>query len=168
MAEISLVLLMILCRDVAIWSTVEPGLGIVAAAGATLRPLFKSFYNLTSRGGTHQSRATHSSKWRNNRAGYLQNNNDITPHPHQKSNASSDDPESIKLRTDIMPPSGDVTSVRNPFGDSNENMAPESKSTKLGSIKVHRTVEISRVDDSDASSISSEPNTPWPRPGTAR
>ena len=155
-------------RDVAIWSTVEPGLGIVAAAGATLRPLFKSFYNLTSRGGTHQSRGTHPSKWGNSRAGYMQNNNDITPHSHKKSNASSDDPESIQLRTDVIHPGGVVTSVRSPFGDSNENMAQERGSAKHGGIKVHRTVEISRANDSDGSSIGSEPSTPWPRPGTAR
>ncbi|PVH88485.1 hypothetical protein DL98DRAFT_362526, partial [Cadophora sp. DSE1049] len=30
--------------DVAIWSTVEPGLGLCAAGGATLRPLFRKFY----------------------------------------------------------------------------------------------------------------------------
>jgi len=38
----------LLTRDVAIWSTVEPGLGLCAAGGATLRPLFRKFYNLST------------------------------------------------------------------------------------------------------------------------
>ncbi|KAH6671296.1 hypothetical protein B0J14DRAFT_456764, partial [Halenospora varia] len=33
--------------DVAIWSTIEPGLGLIAVAGATLRPLFRKFFAST-------------------------------------------------------------------------------------------------------------------------
>lgn len=44
--------------DVAIWSTIEPGLGIIAAGGATLRPLLRSFYGMTTAsGGVTSTRA---------------------------------------------------------------------------------------------------------------
>jgi hypothetical protein len=36
--------------DVAIWSAVEPGVGIIAAAALALRPLFKKFYGLSING----------------------------------------------------------------------------------------------------------------------
>ncbi|KAI9151378.1 hypothetical protein HJFPF1_08580 [Paramyrothecium foliicola] len=41
--------------DVAIWSTVETGLGITAAAIATLRPLLRSFFGGSSAGGNGTS-----------------------------------------------------------------------------------------------------------------
>jgi hypothetical protein len=45
--------------DVSIWSTVEPGIGIVASSMATMRPLFVAFFSRsklfgsTTRGNTH-------------------------------------------------------------------------------------------------------------------
>jgi hypothetical protein len=67
--------------------------------------------------------------------------------------------ESIRLRNDIVDPSGTVTSVRrSPFADSFE-VGSEEAWSGLGNgtgsgkenrgIKVHRTVEISRVQESD-------------------
>jgi hypothetical protein len=47
------------------------------------------------------------------------------------------------LRNDIVDPMGNVTSIRSPFGDSFEVMGED------GGIKIERTVEVSRVVDSD-------------------
>lgn len=130
--------------DVAVWSTVEPGLGLVAAGGATLRPLFRSFYNLSS----NRRSVTHP---------YLPSN------PRSKSHISSPSSmnrqESIRLRDDIVDPRGTVTSaMRSPFADSFEVGTEEAWSglggdggegKESGGIKVHRTVEVSRVQESD-------------------
>ena len=118
-------------RDVAIWSTVEPGLGIVAAAGATLRPLFRSFYNLSSR-GTHQNR--------NSRKGYQQNNN------YDNGLASV---ESMQLRDDVKKSGGGVrTSIKSPMREG------DWRSEENG--KIHKTVEISRVEERDGSESGNE------------
>ncbi|OBT81791.1 hypothetical protein VE02_09625 [Pseudogymnoascus sp. 03VT05] len=55
--------------DVAIWSTVETGIGIAASAAATLRPLFKTYF-----GSSHLAGNTSSSNWpRSGNSGYVQN-----------------------------------------------------------------------------------------------
>jgi hypothetical protein len=135
-------------RDVAIWSTVEAGLGLVAAGGATLRPLFRSFYSLSS----NRFSVTHP---------YLPSN----PHSRSKFHRSSPSSrqESIRLRNDIVNPRGTVTSVRRGlFADSFEGGTEEAwtgldggsgpsagEGNEMGGIKVYRTVEISRVQESD-------------------
>ncbi|PMD39939.1 hypothetical protein L207DRAFT_428221, partial [Hyaloscypha variabilis F] len=125
--------------DVAIWSTVEPGLGLMAAGGATLRPLFRSFYNLS----TNRRSITHP---------YLPSH----PQSRMKSRSSPSSlggQESIRLRNDIVDPRGTVTSVGSPFGDTYEVPVEGRFGDRKGSgpmnIKVHRTVEISRVQESD-------------------
>jgi hypothetical protein len=106
--------------DVAIWSIAETGLGIVAAAAATLRPLFRSFHALFVRNTTVAPHPYSTSKWRpwNSRfSGYPQNQDDNVPHhiraPMWLSDENSD---SIQLRGDVgeIGSSGDatVTSVR--------------------------------------------------------
>jgi hypothetical protein len=117
-------------RDVAIWSTVEPGLGLVAAGGATLRPLFRSFYHLS----TNRRSTTHP---------YLPSHPRSKVPSHKPSVSSSNGNQSIMLRNDIVDPMGNVTSIRSPFGDSFEVMGED------GGIKIERTVEVSRVVDSD-------------------
>ncbi|OBT77920.1 hypothetical protein VF21_04339 [Pseudogymnoascus sp. 05NY08] len=55
--------------DVAIWSTVETGIGIAASAAATLRPLFKAYF-----GSSHLAGNTSSNNWpRSGNSGYVQN-----------------------------------------------------------------------------------------------
>jgi len=54
--------------DVAIWSTVEVGIGIVASAAATLRPLFRVFF-AGSRGTGGSSAPAGSSHWP--KSGYI-------------------------------------------------------------------------------------------------
>jgi hypothetical protein len=136
-------------RDVAIWSTVEPGLGLIAAGGATLRPLFRSFYNLSS----NRRSITHP---------YFPSN----AHPRSKSHHSSPSSghESIRLRNDVVDPRGTVTSVRSPFADSFVDGSEEAwislrggasagEEKDMGAIKVHRTVEISSVQESDEEGV---------------
>lgn len=136
--------------DVAIWSIIEPGLGIVATAAATLRPLFRRFYSLSSR-GTNQQSTQPASRWRNNHAGYMQNNNDVEAGAQTYQNSKSQtDGRGIQLQSNIMG-QGNTTSVKSPFGDSREAVGD--------GIKVHRTIEISRVEDSDDDS---DPGTKWP------
>jgi hypothetical protein len=128
---------------------VEPGLGLIAAGGATLRPLFRSFYNLSS----NRRSITHP---------YFPSN----AHPRSKSHQSfpSSEHESIRLRNDVVDPRGTVTSVRSSFADSFEVGSEEAwislrggasagEEKDMGGIKVHRTVEISSVQESDEEGV---------------
>ena len=56
---------------------------------------------------------------------------------------------------------GTVTSIKSPFGDSSEVVGGGGggEGGGKGGIKVHKTVEVSRV-ESDGSSVGSAP-TPW-------
>jgi hypothetical protein len=60
--------------DVAIWSTVEPGLGITAAAMACLRPLVQTFLSSSSLLGSSKPTTAPATTWR--RAGYLRSRDD--------------------------------------------------------------------------------------------
>ncbi|KUJ22539.1 uncharacterized protein LY89DRAFT_302918 [Mollisia scopiformis] len=112
--------------DVAIWSTVEPGLGLMAVGGATLRPLFRSFYNLSTRGGNTLPRS-----------GYMKNPD--TP---------------IQLRNDVGG-KGTVTSIRSPFGDSSEAVGGSGGGGGPMGINVQKSVVVSRA-ESEASSLSGD------------
>jgi len=85
--------------DVAIWSTVEPGIGITAAAIATLRPLFRRFLNRSHLfGGSTPhgvSGNTGSNAWgpkniHPSRAGYF-----------RKNSSHANDIEELGLRSDV-------------------------------------------------------------------
>ncbi|KAG4430976.1 hypothetical protein IFR05_013536 [Cadophora sp. M221] len=184
--------------DIALWSTVEPGLGLCAAGGATLRPLFRKFYNLS----TLRSRPTHNTHPRDSHMINLDDQPALThaskfpsfsqSHSHSQSQSqsqfkfasSSSPPENgtIYLRPDITETSGVITNIRSPFGDSREVIEGKGKrknrghgegqgSEKMGGIKVHRTVEISRgeLEDSDDNSLRGEgENESESRPRTAK
>jgi len=140
-------------RDVAIWSTVEAGLGIVAAGAATLRPLFRSFYNLSSR-GTHPSQSTHPSRWWNRRMGYLRNQGGTPGQSEQSippSDAGMGDP--IQLRGEGRTEIRVVRSAKSPFSNSNEKFVQDSASGKLGGITIDRTVMVSRTRSSNEDSV---------------
>jgi hypothetical protein len=181
--------------DVAIWSTVEPGLGIVAAGAATLRPLFRTFYALSTRNkSSNHLTASKRSKLRNSHMlPHPQSKNSRiemgrTGHSYKSSLGLPADSEEIQLRTDIGTPGtgmgsekGGVVVSSNPFKDENEVDGQRAgngsvRETRWGGIQVQRTVEVSRAErdrDRDVESISSVetgslPNTPWTRPGTGR
>lgn len=77
--------------DVAIWSTVEPGVGIVAAAIACLRPLFRDFF-----GRSKFSNVSSTGGWGSSKAGYLR--------------SQHNGPEELGLRNDLGK-NGGVTTV---------------------------------------------------------
>ena len=79
--------------DVAIWSTVEVGIGIVASAAATLRPLFRVFFAGSKATNGGSSAAPASNHWP--KSGYIR---------------SRDTNEAFALRSDISK-TGGVTTV---------------------------------------------------------
>ena len=168
--------------DVAIWSTIEPGLGIVAAGAVTLRPLFRRFYALSTR--NKSSNPITASKLRNNHipSNFQSSGQELrsvgrSQHVYKSSVGSLGDSEEIQLRTDVGGTGtgrgkGGVTVTSSPFADENEVVQAKESSgggeSRWGGIQVHRTVEVSRADGESVSSMGSEPSTPWPRPGTGR
>ncbi|KAH6709527.1 hypothetical protein BKA61DRAFT_614489 [Leptodontidium sp. MPI-SDFR-AT-0119] len=145
--------------DVAIWSTVEPGLGLCAAGGATLRPLFRKFYNLS----TLRSRPTRNTHHRDSHMINLDNQPAFT-HASKFSSFSHSNSHSHSHSQPHQ--RGVTTNIRSPFGDSREAIEGNKGqgqeqgegSEKMGGIKVHKTVEISRAepDDSDENSLRGE------------
>lgn len=110
--------------DVAVWSTIESGLGIIACGGATLRPLFKKFYGLTS-----SKNATAPTGGRS-RMGYMRGNDDggvleLRPKNNQ----------SMKNSSQVG-----VTTIRSPFAEEGERDSVGEWS-KTG-IKVKKTVDV--------------------------
>ena len=88
-----------------------------------------------------------------------------------KSSIGSEGGSEIQLRTDIdAMGSGKggagVVVTNSPFTDENEMQSKEGGQSRWGGIRVHRTVEVSRADEESVSSMGSDPNPPWPRPGT--
>lgn len=85
--------------DVAIWSTVEIGIGITASAAATLRPLFRAFF-----GGSMGSNVNSSAPWGASGHG------GISGHPSGYLKSKN---ENFHLRSDIgKPGTGTVTTIR--------------------------------------------------------
>ncbi|KAF4633850.1 hypothetical protein G7Y89_g4263 [Cudoniella acicularis] len=82
--------------DVAIWSTVEPGIGITASAAATLRPLFRAYFSgtLGTGSGTNPIAPNRQPKFNGRASGYIR----------------SRDTETFALRSDVGK-SGGVTTV---------------------------------------------------------
>ncbi|KAG9237593.1 hypothetical protein BJ875DRAFT_453254 [Amylocarpus encephaloides] len=74
--------------DVAIWSIVEPGLGIIAIAGATLRPLFRRFLSTRRETTTGTLQTSHTSQMPRNNMGLNKDipyTADITSYPPSRS-----------------------------------------------------------------------------------
>jgi hypothetical protein len=150
-------------RDVAIWSTIELGLGIAATAACALRPLFKKFFDLStsatvkSRGNTHTS--AHFGN-RNGGTGAMGTNDDVEMAlggGKTKVTGSTSKPQD-KYRRE--------KGVRI-LGRSKSNTSSEEDLTGKGGIQVHKTVEIRREIDKEedsGSSTKSSPLTPWQGP----
>jgi len=141
--------------DVAIWSTVEPGLGLVAGGAATLRPLFRSFYSLTSR-GTNPKSSPQRFSWRNSRARYVINSDASLPQIRKKSSSSSHISAGIHLRDDVSRSKRNSFQTRiqspDPFEDSKNRPSFTHSDAKHGGIQVQQTVEVSSVNHSDVDS----------------
>jgi hypothetical protein len=123
-----------LYRDVSIWSAVEASLGIVAASAYTLRPLFRSILNLTSR-------AT---------PGYGTSKGGPSHHGQSRTERSRRDRSSKLGIMRIPEPAHTATGMHSPFGDSNEDVRGPSQDSENGGIQVHRTFEIRTAKDEEA------------------
>lgn len=142
----------LLYSDVSIWSAVEASLGIVAASAYTLRPLFRSILNLTSRAtpgyGTSKGGGV-------SRGGYIKNKASRTG---ENSRGAPNSQLGIPLRLEPVHLASGVASTRSPFGDSNEDVRGPSQESEQGGIQVHRTFEIRTAGDED------EDEMPWRTP----
>lgn len=129
--------------DVSIWSAVEASLGIVAASAYTLRPLFRSLLNLSSRAtaGYTTSKGAGVS-----RAGYIRNK---ASRAGENSYGAPNSQLGIPLRPEPVHVSPGVAS-HSPFGDSNENVRGPSQESEQGGIQVQRTFEIRTAKDEGA------------------
>jgi len=138
--------------NVAICSTVEASLGIVAASAYTLRPLFRSFYSDSSRGHPGSS---------NSKGAYMKKQSSRRSQTGEPARSNQD----IPLFGIDSAPAGKLTvaTTRSPFGDSNEDLGHNHDA--LGTledehgrgIQVRRTFEISRAAEDG-------PLVPWQRP----
>lgn len=132
----------ILYRDVSIWSAVEASLGIVAASAYTLRPLFRSILNLTSRAtpgyGTSKGGHTHN--------GYAHNGQSRTERSRRDRNSKM----GIMRIPEPAHTATGVASIHSPFGDSNEDVRGPSQDSDQGGIQVHKTFEIRTAKDEEA------------------
>lgn len=108
--------------DVAIWSTVEPGIGITAAAMATLRPLFRTFLSRSKLFGSSTRSRSGSNAWpsskKANRGGYI------------RSRDGQQDME-LGLRSDIAKGTGITTTIKSTsLPDDEENEIGVSRKLK--------------------------------------
>lgn len=91
--------------DVAIWSTIEPGIGIIASAKVTLRPLFRTFLSRSKFFGSARRNRDVSSPWpilgRANHQGYLKIGHGVR-----------DGQEELGLRNDIVKGAGVTTTIK--------------------------------------------------------
>jgi hypothetical protein len=143
--------------DVAIWSTVEPGIGITAAAMATLRPLFRTFLSRSKLFGLSTRSRSASNAWpaskKGSRGGYI------------RSEDVQRDTE-LGLRNDIAKGAGITTTIKSTSNaDYDENGVVQSKRLKRsGSGKALRRNENERdlKDDSSEEFLPVQrPNVDW-------
>lgn len=160
--------------DVAIWSTVESGLGICAASAATLRPLFRTFYSSTP-SGTNKTHRTpifgnQVSTWRSSHLGYVKS--------VDLGKSRSDGDDSLELRDGI----GRRSETRNEItaagmelnrkeskklqknGEVGRNEDSMNSELFIQGIQVSKTVDIEREDlNYEPASVADSSQTPWPR-----
>ena len=79
----------------------------------------------------------------------MQNSSNIIPHTQKNSKSSSEISGGIQLRSDIILPSGVITSIRSPFGDEREVMSCGEEGIYRDGIKVHKTVDVNSDEDSE-------------------
>lgn len=121
----------------------EASLGIVAASAYTLRPLFRSLLNLSSRvPGYTTSKGGGASG-----AGYMQNKARRTG---ENSRGAPSSQQGIPMHPEPVHLASAVASTRSPFGDSNEDVRGPSQDSEQGGIRVQRGFEILRVGKRDA------------------
>jgi hypothetical protein len=143
--------------DVAIWSTVEPGIGITAAAMATLRPLFRNFLSRSKLFGSSSRSRGGSNAWPaskgGNRGGYV------------RSEGLRKDME-LGLRSDLAKGAGITTTIKSASNpDYGENGIVQAKKlNRSGSGRALRWNDSERdlKDDSSEEFLPVQrPNVDW-------
>jgi hypothetical protein len=145
--------------DVAIWSTVEPGIGLTAAAMATLRPLFREFLSRSRLLGSSTRNQTGSKAWPSSRgpgrAGYF-----------RSGSGPNNGAEELGLRSDIAKGVGVTTvikSTNNPDEDEEMGRSLSGKIKRSGSSK---KVLRKNVSETHLRDDSSEEFLPVQKPGS--
>jgi hypothetical protein len=140
--------------DVAIWSTVEPGIGITAAAMATLRPLFRAFLSRSKLFGSSTRSRSGSNAWpsssKADRGGYV------------RSGSGQKDME-LGLRNDLAKGVGITTTIKSTSNPDGGVVQPK-KLRRSGSGKALRWNESERElkDDSSEEFLPVQrPNAGW-------
>ncbi|KAH8768053.1 hypothetical protein BGZ57DRAFT_766264, partial [Hyaloscypha finlandica] len=128
--------------DVAIWSTVEPGIGITAAALATLRPLFRTFLSRSKLFGSSTRSRSESNAWpaskMANRGGYI------------RSGGVQIGTE-LGLRTDLAKGGGVTTTIKSTNNADYDENGQSKKLRRSGSGKALRWDESERGLKDDSS-----------------
>lgn len=141
--------------DVAIWSTVEPGIGITAAALATLRPLFRTFLSRSKLFGSSTRSPSESNAWSSskmaNRGGYI------------RSGGVQIGTE-LGLRTDLAKGGGVTTTIKSTNNADYDENGQSKKLKRSGSGQALRWDESERdlKDDSSEEFLPVQgPNVDW-------
>jgi hypothetical protein len=95
--------------DVAIWSTVEPGIGLTASSLATLRPLFRTFFSRSKLFGSSTQNRSGSQGWPSSGKGYF------------RSGTSVRGGEELGLRRDIGKGVGITTTIKSTSAGDDES-----------------------------------------------
>lgn len=155
--------------DVAIWSTIETGLGITAAAVATLRPLLRSFFGGSSAPGNGTSAAQQWPKSANGhpRSGYFRskgtgdgegfdlqsnvgNKTGVTTVIRHKDDADDFDMERAQYKADDGSDASTSATRLDDWNSSQSNLADRNEQRRKESawnITVKKTVVQSRAED---------------------
>lgn len=120
--------------DVAIWSTVEPGIGITAAAMATLRPLFRTFLSRSKLFGA-SSRSQNIHPWSSSRK---------TNHARYFRSASGPKDTELGLRSDISKGVGITTIIKS----SNNQKFVDNQAIEIKGVKRSDSVRELRWNES--------------------
>ncbi|KAF2092256.1 hypothetical protein K490DRAFT_61696 [Saccharata proteae CBS 121410] len=124
--------------DIAIWSTIEPGIGITAACIATLRPLLK---HLLYRTGLSSDERTNTNPWPSNgqtRTGYVRSLSLSHNLNHLRPDVDSGTTTTITGR-------GDKNWHDETDADSEEHIFTGAGDTNLRNLYVSKSVKVTRV-----------------------
>lgn len=151
--------------DVAIWSTVEPGIGLTAAAMATLRPLFRTFFARSKLfGGTSDNMYKYgtSTYGLTGRKGYFRSGSGPDGQSRTATEPATASLE-LGLRNDIKKGDGVTTvinSARDEAGDIREKVRAEHAAEKSRKHESIWNNDESRLKD-DSSSEEDVPAPAW-------
>jgi hypothetical protein len=119
-----------LYRDVSIWSTVEAGLGIIAASAYTLRPLFRQLLGISSQATAVYAYSTGAGT---NHTGYIKNGTGL-----EVENRRGFPNSQLRILNSVELVSK-TERTHDPFENSNKNLSSLSTNGEQGGIQIHTT-----------------------------